>query len=141
MAFIGVRLRKGGRHRDMGPSRIAGATGSCEPGDGCRSAFSVVVAVRVEVSVGGDDVAGEGDGGVGCKGRVVVDVAAFGGTGHDVERAAGGDGGVVEDMGFGVGGAGEDLIEFGVPEEGDEWGGWGDGGGMFGLEGCRVENV
>ena len=44
---------------------------------------------------------------------------AFWSAGEDVEGASRGEGGVVEDMGFGVGGTGEDLVEFGVPKEGD----------------------
>ena len=52
------------------------------------------------------------------QGRVVVDVAAFGGFGHYCCGAFCGEGGGVENVGFGVGGAGKDLVEGGVPKGG-----------------------
>ena len=63
-----------------------------------------------------DGIVGDALQEVGGQVGVVVDVAAFGGAGHDEAGAAGRGVWVVEDVGFAVGGAGYDLVEFGVPE-------------------------
>lgn len=74
--------------------------------------------MRVAAARDDDAVGGEALGKVHGAAGVVVDVPAFGGAEHDCFGAGGGEGRTVEDVGFAVGGAGEDLVEFGVPEDG-----------------------
>lgn len=77
--------------------------------------------------------------------RVIVDVVPFRRFGHDHQRAAflraGRVLGAEEHVGLGVGAARDDLVEFLVPEDADEWGAWRDRGGEFGFESCGVQDV
>ena len=123
MLLVGLTLRERRGHRYMRPSGIAAtARGRHAEGWMASGVGGASLGGAGEEAVGVDDaVAGEALGEVGGEGGVVVDVAAFRRFGHDHCRAIGGGGGVVEDVDFGVGGAGEDLVEFWVPEDGDEW--------------------